>query len=98
MEENKVPVVKEYLITDHVDPSMQRLYAAASELMGIPASRGCKAKIARLLGVGQDSICNWEKRGMSAGAMIAAENLIGCSAHWLKTGDGEMRKLKKRKK
>ena len=81
-----------------IDSTMLRLYAAARELRGLQPNRGYKAKIARLFGVGQDSICNWEKRGMSASAMIAAENVIGCSAHWLKTGQGEMKKLKRIKK
>lgn len=67
-------------------PSAQRLYDAAEKLHGI---RGL-TEVARLLDEKQQTVKNWESRGVSKAGMIKAQQKIGCSAEWLESGLGNM--------
>lgn len=64
----------------------QRLYLAAKELK----QREGKAEVARLLNVSDQNINGWEKRGISEGGLLAAQEIIGCDAIWLRDGTGSM--------
>ena len=64
----------------------QRLYEAADKLRNLREP----SAIARVLGISQQTLKNWETRGISAQGMIDAERSLGCSAVWLGTGRGEM--------
>lgn len=66
--------------------SMERFYQAAAMLKGW---RG-KAELARRMGESSQTLNNWERRGMSPRGMVNAEEKIGCSAVWLKTGKGRV--------
>lgn len=69
--------------------TMMRLYQAVKELKGIDG-RGVQSEIARLFGASPQQIKNWERRGISNRGMIDASKILGISASWLKTGQGEM--------
>ena len=64
----------------------QRLYDAAQHLKGISG----QSNIARLFGTSPQVVRQWEIRGVAASTMVAAEHLIGCLAHWVDTGEGNM--------
>lgn len=70
---------------DVMHDTMKRLYQAAEELKGL---RG-QVKVARYLNASPQMLNNWESRGMSKDGMLTAQEKIGCSALWLKTGKGE---------
>lgn len=72
--------------------TMVRLYQAAKELNGIDG-RGAKSEIAQLFGVSPQQIKNWERRGISNRGMIDASKILGISASWLKTGQGDIRDI-----
>ena len=74
--------------------TMARLYQAVKELKGIEG-RGAQSEIARLLDASPQQIKNWEGRGISNQGMITISETLGISAHWLKTGAGEMREVYK---
>lgn len=63
-----------------------RLMRAAKELKGADGP----SEVARLLNVAPQMITNWMARGVSRNGMVTAERLIGCSASWLMTGEGQM--------
>lgn len=65
---------------------MERLYLAAKELRGLETL----TDVARALNQSQQTIKNWESRGMSKAGMLNAQLAIGCSATWLETGEGPM--------
>ncbi|MDR1367228.1 MAG: helix-turn-helix domain-containing protein [Candidatus Accumulibacter sp.] len=65
---------------------MERLYKAAKILQGIEG----QTNLAKLLGLSPQTVNNWESRGLSTRGMILAQEEIGCSAVWIKTGKGEM--------
>ena len=67
-------------------PTTKRLYTAAAELRGIEG----QSAVAQAMNVSPQRLNNWEERGISKDGMILAEQTIGCSALWLKTGTGEM--------
>lgn len=62
--------------------TMIRLYQAAKELQGLEAP----TDVANALNQSPQTIKNWEYRGMSQGGMLIAQEVIGCSASWLKNG------------
>lgn len=62
--------------------TMVRLYEAARTLKKLETP----TDVARALNQSQQTINNWERRGMSRIGMIEAQKLIGCSATWLQTG------------
>lgn len=66
--------------------SMKRLYEAARVLRGaeIPA------EVARLLGESQQTLKNWEGRGISKGGLLKAQEVIGCRAEWVSSGTEPM--------
>lgn len=66
--------------------TMERLYLAAKEL----AETEGQTAVAKLLNASPQKLNNWEARGMSKQGMLEAEEVIGVSAHWLRTGTGEM--------
>lgn len=72
--------------------TMVRLYQAAKELKGIDG-RGAQSEIARLFGASPQQIKNWERRGISNRGMIDASKILGISASWLKTGQGDIRDI-----
>jgi hypothetical protein len=67
-------------------PTMTRLYEAAAQLRDATTL----TEVAALLGESPQTVKNWEDRGMSAAAMIKAEEEIGCRAVWLKSGNAPM--------
>jgi len=66
--------------------TMVRLYEAALALKNLETP----TDVARALNQSQQTVNNWERRGMSRVGMIEAQKLIGCSATWLQTGKGSM--------
>ncbi len=60
----------------------QRLYEAAKRLKNIEG----QSALARFLDETPQTVKNWETRGVSKQGMIKAEQLIGCSVNWLKSG------------
>lgn len=62
--------------------TMVRLYEAAKKLRGLETP----TEVARALNQSQQTINNWERRGISQGGMLKAQAAIGCSATWLQTG------------
>ncbi|MCL2645182.1 MAG: helix-turn-helix domain containing protein, partial [Betaproteobacteria bacterium] len=65
----------------------QRLYLAAETMKKITRPKA----LADLLGIGnQQTLNNWEKRGVSAEGMLLAQEKIGCNATWIESGKGEM--------
>jgi|GEM_PF-902320 len=69
--------------------TMVRLYEAVRTLRGLQ-EQPTPTDIAKALNQSQQTINNWERRGMSRPGMIEAQKLIGCSATWLQTGKGSM--------
>jgi phage repressor protein C with HTH and peptisase S24 domain len=65
---------------------MERLYQAAKELRNITTP----TELARALNQSQQTVNNWESRGISKSGLIKAQAMIGCSATWLETGEGAM--------
>jgi len=61
---------------------MKRLYEAADTLAGLKT----QAEIARALNQSQQTVNNWEARGISKAGLLRAQSAIGCSATWLETG------------
>lgn len=61
---------------------MKRLYEAAELLSGLKT----QAEIARALNQSQQTVNNWEARGISKAGLLRAQSAIGCSATWLETG------------
>lgn len=66
--------------------TMKRLYLAAKDLMGLKG----QSAVAHKLNQSPQTLNNWEGRGMSKAGMLIAQRVIGCSAVWLETGEGEM--------
>jgi len=77
-------VVKPIISNMHIQ--MARLYKAAKELRGITT----QAELSRALNQSQQTVNNWESRGISSKGLIRAQAEIGCSATWLETGEGAM--------
>lgn len=65
---------------------MKRLYEAAEALRGLKG----QSEVARALNASPQTINNWEARGMSKAGMLNAQSVIGCSATWLASGEGQM--------
>lgn len=65
---------------------MKRLYEAAAALAGLKT----QAEIARALNQSQQTVNNWEARGISKAGLLKAQGAIGCSATWLETGTPPM--------
>lgn len=61
----------------------QRLYEAAKKIKKVEG----QSALARFLNETPQTVKNWEYRGVSKKGMIKAEELLGCSAAWLKTGE-----------
>lgn len=66
--------------------TMVRLYEAAKALKGLNSP----TDVAKALNQSQQTVNNWERRGMSQGGMLKAQEFIGCSATWLLTGQPPM--------
>lgn len=67
-------------------PTTERLYKAADLLAGTSG----QSAVARLLNISPQTMKNWEERGVSKQGMIDAQNVIGCSATWIASGNGEI--------
>lgn len=65
---------------------MKRLYLAAKILKGTDRP----SDVAKLLNASQQTLKNWESRGISKGGMLDAQRAVGCSAIWLEFGGSEM--------
>jgi hypothetical protein len=65
---------------------MDRLYRAADELGKVTG----QSNVARKLNESPQTVKNWETRGISDAGAIKAEGILGCLAHWLTTGEGDM--------
>lgn len=65
---------------------MKRLYEAAEVLAGLKT----QAELARALNQSQQTVNNWEARGISKAGLLKAQSAIGCSATWLETGEPPM--------
>jgi phage repressor protein C with HTH and peptisase S24 domain len=65
---------------------MKRLYEAAEALAGLKT----QAEIARALNQSQQTVNNWEARGISKAGLVKAQSALGCSATWLETGTPPM--------
>ena len=65
---------------------MTRLYEAAEALAGLKT----QAEVARALNQSQQTVNNWEARGISKAGLLRAQSAIGCSATWLETGTPPM--------
>ncbi len=66
--------------------TMTRLYKAALELRQLTTP----TDVAREMRQSQQTINNWERRGMSKQGMLLAQAEFGVSASWLDTGRGPM--------
>lgn len=64
-----------------------RLYEAAKAIRQIDG----QSELARALNLSPQVVKNWESRGVSKDGLLIAEQKLGCSAIWLKTGNGTMR-------
>ena len=66
------------------------IHPSAARLFDFAETRGLKTKaaIARALNQSDQTISNWEKRGVSKAGAMQAEQVIGCSANWILTGTG----------
>lgn len=69
-----------------MEKTTERLYQAAKELKNIEKP----AQLARLLNISQQTLTNWESRGVSQQGLVKAQSLIGVSVTWLVTGEGQM--------
>lgn len=65
---------------------MKRLYEAAKVLKRIYG----QSELARVINASPQTIHNWQERGISKQGMLKAQEVIGCSALWLETGNGPM--------
>ena len=69
-----------------MENSTARLYQAARELKGLKNI----SQIARAFNTSPQTVKNWESRGMSKEGLLKAQQIIGVSAYWLETGEGNM--------
>lgn len=81
---NNAPFTSPRIVYMHIQ--MKRLYSAALELKGIAT----QADLARAFNTSSQALKNWEYRGISDGGRLQAQRVIGCSAQWLETGEGDM--------
>lgn len=66
--------------------SAERLYKAARDL----GNTFGQSAVAKKLNESPQTVKNWETRGISAEGAITAEELFGCRAAWIRSGDGDM--------
>lgn len=71
-------------MTDEVHESASRLYEAAKKV-GVEG----KSAVARLLNESPQVVNNWERRGVSEGGALKAQEKIGCNAVYILTGQGQ---------
>ena len=73
------------LVTKQTHPSYERLTA-------VLAQRGVlrPSEIAKALGEVQQTVKNWETRGVSRKGAMAAQEVFGIDVNWLATGEGTM--------
>ncbi len=65
---------------------MQRLYQAAKVLR----AKEKKADVARLLGISDQLLNSWERRGISSRQIVDVAATAGCGLIWLRDGEGGM--------
>lgn len=66
--------------------TMKRLYEAARLLRGAKSP----TEVAKLLDESQQTVKNWEYRGISKAGLLKAQDFIGCRAEWVRDGKGAM--------
>jgi len=66
--------------------TMKRLYSAADAIMRVTGQKA----VADLLGESQQTVNNWENRGVSRDGRLKAQATFGCNATWIETGKGPM--------
>lgn len=70
-----------------ISEQAQRLYAAAKELRDVTG----KSAVANLLNLSPQMLNHWEDgRPISSAGLLAAQEIIGCDAIWLRDGIGSM--------
>lgn len=69
-----------------IHDSTARLYQAAAERRQIQDP----AELALILAVSQQTVRNWEQRGISKKGLQEARQVLGVSPEWLQTGEGAM--------
>lgn len=62
--------------------TMIRLYEAARLMRDLET----QTDVALAMEQSPQTLSNWERRGMSKGGMLIAEEKLGCSAQWIRTG------------
>lgn len=65
---------------------MIRLYEAAEKMKNVTG----QSAVSRLLNASPQTVKNWEQRGISGDGMLDAQQIIGCSAVWIRSGYGPM--------
>lgn len=66
--------------------SYERLLLAAKQLRKVKKP----ATLARLLGESDQTISNWQNRGVPKDKLLLIEERIGASPKWIHTGEGNM--------
>lgn len=73
----------------HSDSPAARLFTAARELAGFD----CRKDVADALGQPEEAVASWEGTGILPKlSAIKAQSIWGCSATWILTGEGSMRR------
>ena len=81
--------VTKFNVTYIMHDTMSRLLHAAKVLRNIDEPFQ-KAKVARLLNESPQTLYGWSMRGVSNRGLFKAQDIIGCDATWIKTGNGSM--------
>ncbi len=70
-----------------MNETFERLFIAAKEIKSIKN----KADLARLLNISQQTLKNWESRGISSQGVIESAAILNISTQWLTSGHGQMK-------
>lgn len=66
-----------------IHASVRRLYSIAKD-----AGDDAPAKVARRLNISPQTLNNWEARGISQSGSLTTQDVYGCNAIWITTGNG----------
>lgn len=70
-------------------PTMQRVYSAFENYDGFnPFKR--QTSLGKLIDETNQTVKNWEKRGISKNALDKIKKMYGIDTHWIMTGEGKM--------
>ena len=67
--------------------SMNRLYFAAKQLLGFGEK---PSAIAKIINESEQTVSNWQRRGVSKEGALKVQEMTGISANWIRTGKGLM--------